>query len=165
MIPGRFGTARVVKDLTLSGGAGVHEDNLFLVQGPVHIHCLWGAIEEQLANLLSNARFDLYDGSATDLTTGSAISNLPPKSWIGKTVVATKALKVLNASSASFHEPILDVTVPSAGVMAMKTFVVVPNTSVDTYIRFVHGSVGVTSGKIRFVCEYRTMNSLGISPA
>jgi len=147
------------KLLALSGNAGAHIDNLFLVTTPVEISRLWGVVETALAAGLTAAYLDLWDGAlSVPLTLNTAdISSLPAKSLVAKQDVAATALTVQSSATGAIIEPV-------AGVEPMAPLIIIPKSAVATYIRLRYTSAGVSSGAIRFGVEYRSLGSGGISP-
>lgn len=145
-------------DLTLSGGAGAHTDNIFLVPGPIEVISLSGVVGTVLAGGLTAAYFDVYDGNApTALSINNGvISSLPVGSWIGKTGVAAGTMTISSSAGAVVTEPAAD------DVMQPFQVTPVPGT---TYIRFCHTSAGAASGAIRFRLRYVPQTSQAVRSA
>jgi hypothetical protein len=147
------------KLLTLSGNAGAHEDNIFLITTPVEIVRLWGVVETALAAGLTASFWDLWDGTISiplTLNTG-VVSSLPAKSLIVKQDAAATVMTVQSAATGALVELV-------AGLPPMQPVIPVPKSTAATYVRFRYTSAGVASGAIRFGVEYRSLGSGGISP-
>uniref|UniRef100_A0A6M3J9U5 Uncharacterized protein n=1 Tax=viral metagenome TaxID=1070528 RepID=A0A6M3J9U5_9ZZZZ len=158
---GRSGdSAMSRKTLTLSGGAGAHADNLFLVTAPVLVSEIYGVVTTALAAGLTGAYLDLWDGVASvPLTLNAAVlTSLPAGSWMGKQDVAATAMTVQSAAAGALVEQ-------AAGLPPMHPFEAVPKAAVATYIRLRHTSAGTSSGVIEFRVAYHSHGSGGISAA
>jgi hypothetical protein len=152
--------ASTIKRLTLSGAVGAHADNLFLVSTPVEISGLFGVVETVLADNLTGAFFDLWDGaiSVPLSLNNTVISLLPEKSLLVKQDVAATNLVAQSSATGALVELV-------AGLPPRQSCIVVPKSATATYVRFRHDSAGATSGVIRFAIEYRSLGSGGVSPA
>ena len=153
-------TATARKLLTLSGGAGAHAHNVFLVTCPVRLDELYGVVTDALAAGLTAAYFDLWDGTlSTPLTLNTAVlSSLPVGSWLGKQYEASDALTVQTAATGALVEL-------SGGLAPMHPAVLVPKTSVATYIRLRYASAGAASGVIDIRASYGSHGGGGVSAA
>jgi len=158
MIFGERGPSQATKTITLAGGPGPVEQDLFLVTAPVEISSLSGVVETALAAGLTAAYFDVYDGTASvPLTLNTAvISSLPAGSWIGKQYEASDAMTVQSSSTAALVEL-------SAGSDEMHPCIVVPKDGVSTYIRLCYMVDSAASGVIRVRLEYESHYPGGIS--
>ena len=155
-----LGAAPVRKVLTLSGGAGAHAHNLFLVTGPIRIDELYGVVTTALAAGLTAAYFDLWDGTlSVPLTLNTAVlTSLPVGSWFGKQDVAASVMTVQTSAAGALVEQ-------AAGLAPMHPFEIVPKTAVATYLRLRYTSAGTASGVIEIKASYRSHGSGGLSLA
>jgi len=129
------------------------------VAGPVEILSIYGVVTTILGANLTLPHLEVHDGAATVALTanGAAISTLVPVSWLGKVGDAADALVVQSAAAPALIEP--------AQAWVCRPFLVVPNSQVDTVIRFGHTSAGATSGAIRWRIAYIPHGLGGISAA
>lgn len=148
------------KLLTLTGGAGGHSDNIFLVTTPCEILGIWGVVTSALQKNLLNAGLDIIGGGGpTALSLPNvSISQFKVGSLIVKQYEASDSLTAQNANNAYLFEL-------GAGSDPTFPFLVVPENGASTYIRFVHDSSGVTGGTILWSVRYRALGRGGISAA
>jgi hypothetical protein len=160
--PGRpsGGIIRVTKDVTFSGAAGAHVDDLFEITAPVFIERLFGVVTTTTAAGLTIAYFDLFDGAVSiplSLNNG-VMSSLPPGSLIHKAYTAVDTMEVADATAGVLFEAALTVD-------TFRSFVAIPISGNSSLLRFQHTSAGATSGAVRFAIEYRPLAPGGARPA
>jgi hypothetical protein len=117
-------------------GAGT--SNLFKITGAVNIYGLRAHVEEVLAADVGNLKYELYDGSATDITDTVASASAPVDSLFVKEKKSADPLILYSSANAEIMEEV-DLKKAVFGINA--------KAGVDTFIR-INWSGNAASGKL-----------------
>lgn len=142
----------VYKTITFAGGSpgGV---NAFKITGIVEIEYIYGHITTVLNADVGNLKLEVYDGSASDLTTTANVSSAPLDSFIGKTSDTSSAITYETSASAyivensNYRDP-------------QVKFVIGAKRGTSTYIRCNVAGVA-TDGAIHWHCKYKPVSDDG----
>lgn len=135
---------------TLNANGGSENISLFTVSGSVDM-IIYGVVTTGLADNLTNAYFNIWDGTSkvdlTDSAVGATLSLLPAGSVISKMGLVTDVADIANSSAGVVKEHATDISL-------RKVFNVTAKNGATTTVRFTYTATGVASGAIQFFIEY-----------
>ena len=124
-----------------NGGAAEQIFDLYTVGGTILLASISCRVTTVLANNLTAAFFDFWDGTTSiplTLNTG-VISSMPVGSWFGKVSIAANPMLVNNAGAGCVAEHATDMSATKQQIITAKNGVV-------SKIRFRYTSAGASSG-------------------
>lgn len=151
---------RLETELDLAqAGAGTYQYNLFKVTGTIKIKSIMGIVEVALTGSNTSVHLDVYStngnsvlSKATTLAIGAAIKG----SLIAKLDLKDKILAFSEPSGPQAVEGI-DIAAEGFRVLEDRT----GGAHVDTYIRFIHSTAGVSSGEVHWYVEWEPISEDG----
>jgi len=147
-----------VLDIT-QAGAGTYTYNLFKVTGIVKIIHVEGVVEETLVGSNSNCYMDIYSVNGSDVISkavGLSIGAALKGSLVARLDASDKVLSFHDATSGYLIDQI-DAANEGMRVGEDRT----AEAHVDTFLRFIHTTAGVSSGEIDWYIQFTPVSEDG----